>query len=92
LFPGGFPPPLPFGAADCDTPTLLPAMVSVALRAPPVVLATVTVAVPEPVRPLPTVAQDCDEEVVHAQLELVVTVTVAVPPVDAKLSDVGETL
>ena len=85
------PEPLPFGAAAWDTLTLLPATVIVTLRAPPFVLATVTVAGPEPVRAPATVAHDCGDADVHAQVDVVVTFTVPVPPVDAKLSEVGET-
>ena len=54
--------------------------------------ATVTTVVPLPVRPALTVTHDTPLEVVHAQVDCVVTVTVALPPLAVNASDVGETV
>ena len=62
-----------------------------ALRLPPLVLATVTVAVPGPEPELLTAPHEVNEDADHAQPAAVDTETVADPPSDVKLSDVGVT-
>ena len=82
------------GAASCDRVTDCPAMVTVPLRAAPVLACAVTVTVPEPV---PDVrlsdAQLTPPPVVQPQsARFAVTVTVFASPMWTKLSEVGETV
>jgi hypothetical protein len=54
--------------------------------------ATATVALPDPVPPPLTVVHDPFPEDVHAQPDVVVTFTVALPAPEPKESDPGDTL
>ena len=94
MSPGYLPPPPPlppFVAPACDRLTVLPATVTWPLRLPPFVLETVTVALPDPELAPAAVAHDSEDAEVHAQPAVVATDSVAVPPLDVKVSDVGVT-
>ena len=72
--------------------TVRPAIVSVALRAAPEFGCAVTVTVPLPA-PLPaTLTHAAPDDVDQSQVLVVLTVTVAAPPVLEKLSEVGDTV
>jgi hypothetical protein len=85
------PPPPPLGGAACDTFTATPATTTDPFRGLPEFAPTVTVAVPDPAPPPDTLAHDVDEDAVHEQSPLADTVTARLPPVDWKLSEVGDT-
>ena len=77
----------------CETTTSRAATRSVTLLAAPALLWTVTVAGPDPGRPPVTVAHETGEGIdAHPQADVVVTLTVAVPPAFEKLSEAGETV
>ena len=75
----------------CVTVTLLPAMTTVAVRAPPVLAATVkaTVPLPVPLAPEVMVIQALVVELDQAQLPPALTVTDPVPPAVSNVSDIG---
>jgi hypothetical protein len=82
-------------AADCVTVKLLPAIVSVAVRAVAVVFAAavkVTVPLPVPLDPTVTVTQPAPLVAVQAQPDIVVTATLPVPPAAAMACVDGEML
>jgi hypothetical protein len=83
--------PPPFEAPAWDTDTVLPATVTLPLRAPPFVAGTVTVAVPDPDPDPLTDTHDVPLDAVHAHPAPAVTVTEAEPPEAVKLSEVGDT-
>jgi hypothetical protein len=72
-------------AAACETVKVLPAIVSVPLRAAPVFCTTLklTVPLPVPLPPLVTVIHGALDAAVHVQLVPAVTVTESVPPAAA---------
>jgi hypothetical protein len=81
--------------AACVTVTVCPAIVSVPVRAAPVVLAaTVKFVEPRPdiEAPLVTVIHETDDVEVHGQLEPVVTAMLLFVPVDGAVRLVVDTL
>jgi hypothetical protein len=80
-------------AAACETLTLVPATVTEPLRAPPAFAGAVSATVVEPV---PDVALVVTQPVAlltdHEQVDPVVIVTFAVPPLLVNEADVGETV
>ena len=77
--------------AACVTVTLLPAIITLAVRAPPVLAATlnVTVPLPVPLAPEVIVIHPFVVELDQAQLPPALTVTDPVPPPVANVNDAG---
>lgn len=74
------------------TVTLLPATTRVAVRWLALLAVTETTAVPDPVRLPVTFAHAAGDDALHAQAEVVLTVTEAVVAAFEKLSAVGDTV